>query len=203
MDPVAALGLGVAAAASSAAPGPCILLAGWRSATDGLPSGLRVTLGIAASKVLLLACSWGAILGMVSVDESAQHAFRLGGIALLSALALPMLAADPVPQAGVRNFRRWRMNDGTLGFVVGLSSPMNLIFILALLPQFVDLARPETRILAMASAAVLIGGVLPLIAACVFAARVRNTRPETMRHLSRLCGAAILCFAGLALVAGP
>jgi hypothetical protein len=36
-------------------------------ATDGLVSGLRVTLGIAASMVLLLACSWGVILGMLTV----------------------------------------------------------------------------------------------------------------------------------------
>ena len=203
MDPVVALGLVAAAAASSAAPGPCILLASCRSATDGLQSGLRVTLGIAASKILLLACSWGVILGMVRFGESAQNAFRLGGIALLMGLALTMLYARPVPLMGALALGKWRLGDGALGLAVGLSSPLNLIFILALLPQFVPLGQLDPGMVGAASAAVLLGGMLPLLAACVFSARLLASRPETMRHLTRLCGGAILCFAGLAMVAGP
>jgi threonine/homoserine/homoserine lactone efflux protein len=203
MDPVLALGLAGAAAASSAAPGPCILLACCRSATDGLLSGLRVTLGIAASKILLLACSWGVILGMVGVGEAAQNAFRLGGIALLAGVAVTMLAAQPVPLTGALAVGKWRLGDGALGLAVGLSSPLNLLFILALLPQFVDLAQLELGMAVLASAAVLLGGILPLLAACMFSAQLLAARPEIMRHALRLCGGAILGFAAFAMVAGP
>jgi threonine/homoserine/homoserine lactone efflux protein len=96
----------------------------------------------------------------------------------------------------------WRLGDGALGLVVGLSSPLNLIFILALLPQFVGLGRLDAGSVALASAAMLLGGVLPLIAASIFSAHMLGTRPEAMRHLTRLCGGAILCFAGLAMMGG-
>jgi hypothetical protein len=56
---------------------------------------------------------------------------------------------------------------------------------------------------ALASGAVLLGGVLPLVAACVFVTRMQGSRPANVRHITRLCGGAILCFAGLAMVAGP
>ena len=203
MDPLLTLGLTGAAAASSAAPGPCILLASWRSATDGLVSGLRVTLGIAASKVMLLACSWSVIFGMLTVSEAAQDAFRWGGIALLLGLALMMLADRPAALAGARRPGRWHLGDSGLGLWVGLSSPMNVIFILALLPQFVELERLSASMVAQASAAVLVGGVTPLVVACLFSTRVLCSRPLALRYLTRLCGGAILCFAGLALVAGP
>lgn len=103
-----------AAAANSAAPGPCILAASSRAATGGLWSGARVTLGIAA-----------------------------------------------------------------------------------------DLRRLDAACIAFATAAILLGGALPVLAACVFAARALRIGQQLAGHITRLCGGALLVFAGLAVVAGP
>ena len=211
MDPLLALGLTAAAAANSAVPGPCLLVASSRAATEGAGSGLRVTLGVALSDAVLLAASWAMILGALTLSDGAAEVLRLGGLAVLVALALVMLSvrpgqvAGPVvgPVAGGPALGRLRLGDGALGFALGLSSPLNLLFMFALLPQFVDLARPGPGCVLMASAAVLLGGALPLVLACLLASRVRLRRPETACRVTRACGAALLGIAGLALLAAP
>jgi threonine/homoserine/homoserine lactone efflux protein len=140
MDPVVILGLFVAAAASSAAAG-AVHPPGLLSVRDGR-AGERVA-GHGSASPHRRSCfwpgSWGVISCMVRFDESAQTAVRLGGIVLLIGLALTMLAA-PRAAGRAHSLVRWRLSDGAMGLVAGLSSPMNLVFILALLPQFVDLS---------------------------------------------------------------
>lgn len=93
MDTILVFGLAGAAAVNSAVPGPCILVASSRAATDGLWSGFRVTFGIALSDVILLALVWTMILGVLTLPGATQEILRLGGLALLVILALAMLAA--------------------------------------------------------------------------------------------------------------
>ncbi len=200
---IAMAGLFGAAAASAAAPGPCLLVAANRAATDGLGSGLRVTLGIAGSKIILLIASWGLILGTLTLSRATEEFLRTGGLALLVILALGMLAARPAPVAGATLIGGLRLSDGALGLALGLTSPLNLLVMFALLPQFVDLARLDAAAVLQASAAVLLGGALPVLIACRLAARVRMTGPDTARRVNRACGALLLGFAGLALMAAP
>ena len=204
MDAILALGLAGAATANAAAPGPGILIASSRAATDGLWSGLRVTLGIAASTVILLAGSWAMILGVLSLTSEAQAALRFGGLALLVMLALTMLTAHSGAgaAAGAPTIGRLRLGDGTLGLTLGLSSPLQLLFLFALLPQFVDVEKLDATAMAIATAAVLVGTAVPFIAASMFSARVLRIGPQMAHRITRLCGVALLAFAGLALVAG-
>ncbi len=201
MDALMTVALVGAAAANSAAPGPCILVASSRAAMNGLQSGLQVTLGIAASKVFLLVVSWTMIMGIVSLTGEAREALRIAGLAVLVMLAMTMITVQSSARAPV--IGRLRLGDASLGLALGLSSPLNLLFMFALLPQFVDVERLDAASIAIASAAVLLGGALPIAAACVFSARVLKTSPQMVRLINRLCGVALLGFAGLAAVAGP
>ncbi len=207
MDALLVLGLAGAAAVSAATPGPCLLVVSSRAATEGLGSGLRVTVGLVLSKAILLLAASTMILGALTLSDGAAQALRLGGLAVLVGLALTMLAARPLPLAapgaGVPALGRLRLGDGALGLALGLSSPLNLLFIFALLPQFIDLGQPGLGCLLLASAAVLLGGALPFVAACLLASRLLLRRPETVRGITRACGAMLLGVAGLALVTTP
>jgi threonine/homoserine/homoserine lactone efflux protein len=200
MDAMMMLALAGAAAANSAAPGPAILIAASRAATDGLTAGLRFTFGIAVADVLLIAASWAMIAGAMSLSDVALEALRLGGLALLTGLGVAMLAGPAGAAGGLPSLGRLRAGDGVLGLALGLSSPMNLLFMFALLPQFVDAERLDATSVALASGVVLIGGLGPFLAACILSARVLRTGPRMARRITRGCGAALLGLAGLALI---
>ena len=203
MDAILVLGLAGAAAANSAAPGPCILVTCSHAATHGLRSGFGVSLGIALSLLILLASAWAMILGMLSISGETWQVLRIAGLAMLVALAISMLANQPGTEASAPVIRRRWQPDWAVGLVAGLSSPWNLMFIFALLPQFVDIGSLDAASIAIATAAVLLGGMLPFVLACLFSAQVLRTVPHIARCTTRLCGAALLVFAGAAIVAAP
>lgn len=207
LDALLAMGLAGAAAVNSAAPGPSLLVVSSQAATEDLGSGLRVTLGIAPYDAILLLVAAAMILGALTLSDTAAETLHLGGPAVPVALALAMLAARPAPVAtpvaGGKALGRLRPGDGALSPALGLSSPLNLLFMFALLPQFVDLGQPGPACPVLASAAVLFGGALPFVAACLLASRLRLRRPETARRFMRTCGTALLGVAGLALAATP
>lgn len=202
MDTIMVFGLAGVAAASAAAPGPCILLVASRAANRGLSSGLRVVLGISAGKSILLACSWAMILGTLTLPDAALEAMRLGGLVLLVALSLAMLNTKSAPQVAAPIGGRQRLGDTLLGLVLSLSSPLSLLFIFAILPQFVDIQRLDAAGVAVASGAILTGGVLPFLATCFFAARAFESVPHLAAPINRACGVGLLGFVGLSVVVG-
>jgi homoserine/homoserine lactone efflux protein len=165
MDWLAMGGLVGAAAVNSAAPGPCILVTMTRAATHGIRSGLGVTMGILLSIVLLLTVAWSMILGISSVPGEALQILRSGGLLLLVGLALLMLRAEPLAP------RVEPSRAGTVSVMEraggGALEPLHLLFIFALLPQFVDLAQLDAAAITLATTAVLIG--MPYLGACAFA----------------------------------
>lgn len=203
MDAILVLGLAGAAAANSAAPGPCILVTCSRATTHGLRSGFCVSLGIALSLLILLGSAWAMILGVLSISGEAWRVLRIAGLAMLVILAISMLAKQPGAEARAPVIGRLWQSDWAVGLVAGLSSPWNLMFIFALLPQFVDVGSLEAASIAVATAAVLLGGMLPYVLACLFSAHVLRTFPQIARRTTRLCGAALLVFAGASIVAAP
>jgi threonine/homoserine/homoserine lactone efflux protein len=203
MDVLTLFALAGAAAVNAAAPGPGILVIASRAATEGLQSGLRVALGIGLAVAILLAAAWAMILGALTLSASAVEVMRLVGLAVLVTLALAMLASNPGQSTGTPGIGRLRLGDIALGLTLGLTSPYLLVFVFVLLPQFVDLQRLDARSIAAASAAFLIGTMLPLLVACILASRILQTGQRFARRIMRGCGVALLGFAGLALVSAP
>ncbi len=203
MEAAAILLVGSAAALKAAAPGPCILVAASRSMTEGLVQGLRVASGAVVANGLLLGLAVAALSGSIAVSGAAQGALRLAGLGLLVAFGLSMLRARPVPAAGPPAQGRLRLGAFALGLALGLTSPLNLVFALAVVPQFVDLGQIDAAGLATLAVAVLIGGALPLVGACLCAARLVTTGLRHTRVVTRLCGVALLGFAGIAAAGFP
>lgn len=184
-----------ASAIAGAAPGPCILLVASCGAIGGRWSGLRVTFGVVLSSVVLIAVAWGMILGALSVSNMMIDWMRLGGLVVLLVLGVILLRA-PV-EAGARRGGP-PFGDVTSGFGLGLSNPLQLLFMFALLPQFVDISNMAASHVASATLAVLFGIAAPMVVVAIGTDVL--LRPFRMRaHLmTRGCGAALLGFAGLA-----
>jgi homoserine/homoserine lactone efflux protein len=196
METIALFALFAAAAANSAVPGPCIVLTLSRSAVEGLGAGLRVTFGIALADLTLLAVAWAASFGAMTLSEPFFGALKSAGIVAIGLIALAMLR--DTRQARATDRRRRTLGDVAGGLGLGLASPLNLIFMLALLPQFLDIGRATVQTAALVTATVLIGGAMPLAAASALGARALRLPSDRSRSISRAGGATLLGFAGLA-----
>jgi homoserine/homoserine lactone efflux protein len=196
MDALALFALFAAAAANSAVPGPCIVLTLSRSAVEGIAAGLRVTLGIALADLTLLAVAWAAIFGAITLSDSVFTALKAAGIAAIALIALAMLR-DTAPSSGVPPSGR-TFGHVAAGLGLGLASPLNLVFMLALLPQFLDIGRATAQSAALVTAVVLLGGALPLAAASALGASALRRVAGGGRWITRAGAVTLLGFAVLA-----
>jgi threonine/homoserine/homoserine lactone efflux protein len=95
---------------------------------------------------------------------------------------------------------RQAAGDVTTGFAVGVSSPFNLVLMLALLPQFLDVAALTPARLALAAPVVLAASALPMLAVCRVASGLGRFGPAMRCWVARIGGAAVLGFAVLAAI---
>lgn len=199
MEGITLIGLLGASVVAGAAPGPCILVVAGRAATGGLMRGLGVTLGVMLSSAVLLAAAWAMIIGALSLSDLVINGLRLGGLVVLVALGLAMLCAAPGAGSECSGLP---LGDVASGLALGLSNPLQLLFMFALLPQFVDVSGLVRQDVAVASVVVLLGIAVPMVAAAAGAdALLKPIRART-RAITRGCGLSLLGFAGLSMVAG-
>ncbi len=144
MSSFAILTLSIAAFVNAALPGPCVLLTFSRSARSGARAGLTVTAGILAADVLLVGAAVAATLGVVAIKPEAFPAMKWAGIACLVGIAILTLRAARRPRGPVA---ATVARDGIAGFMVGASSPYNLVFYLALFPQVVPMNDPASALI--------------------------------------------------------
>ncbi len=133
-----------ATAAYAVVPGPCTVLTANRTGVAGLAAGLRVTLGVAIAKLLLVAGTYATAGGLLSLSPEAAERLRWVGILVLTLMALHLLRSARRDAAAVirvarhqstaRRPRAHRM-DIVGGLVVGLATPYNLGFLLGVAPQ--------------------------------------------------------------------
>ena len=116
---------------NAAIPGPCMVLTFGRSARAGARAGIAVSLGVLVADLMLVLLAFGLARGAVALSSAGLGAMKWAGIALLLGLALYCLRAGERPPAEASSARR----DGLAGLMVGLTSPYNLVFYLALVPQ--------------------------------------------------------------------
>ena len=128
----------LASAINAGLPGPCVMLTAGRTAGSGWRAGAAVSLGVLVADALLVAVALVALVGAVKLSPSALVTMKWAGVIALVVLAVRSLRpAGPAAPAARLSPRDW-----AAGFAVGLSSPYNLVFFLALLPQVLP-ARPD------------------------------------------------------------
>jgi homoserine/homoserine lactone efflux protein len=130
------LGLFAASALNAAIPGPSLLLVVARTAQGGLRAGIETAIGALLAVAVLLGIVMATMLGAFRLGESAFAAMQVCGIVILTLLGLRMLRAKA--SAGGPVVVHSRQGDLLAGFAIGAMSPFNLLFFLALIPQFID-----------------------------------------------------------------
>lgn len=160
MDPHMRAALLLAAAINAVIPGPGMVLAIARAASDGLAAGVKVTLGMILATLVVMCAVWAVFFGLIHLSDSALKVLRVVGVIALALIALSLLkpvphqttARAPIPTRiplRRRVLRLAQMGDLTGGLLTGLTSPVHLLFMLALVPQFVDMTRATPALLAL------------------------------------------------------
>lgn len=147
------LALFIASFVNAALPGPCMIATMGRTLRGGWRQGALVSLGVLAADTLLIAAAIAALVGVLRLSPAALTVMKWAGIAALLGLAVQCLRPTRLRAASGPT------GGGCLltGVTVGLSSPYNLVFFLALLPQIVTEAAPRGFFLGLAAA--LLGGI--------------------------------------------
>lgn len=180
-------------------PGPSLLLITSTSLALGRRQGFVAVLGTAAGLSLPLAL---VVFGLGTVATRFGSWFALlrwAGVAWLAFLGLRYLWTASAPAVA----RPAAAGGFWAAAAVSALNPSTTPFLLALLPQFVDTARPPLPQLAMLGLAFLVLAAL-VDSACALAAAALSARTSGARTLwqRRLTGILLLAAAALLALAG-
>ncbi len=190
---------------TSLVPGPSMLFVLSQSAWGGARSGMAALAGLQLGYVL-----WWllAALGLGTLAQAFPLAFRT--LAVAGALYLAWLGLQALRQAAtkstnpVESARKPTSHALRVGVLVALSNPKSLIYIVAILPPFVDSSRSvPPQLLVLAMVAMLIDGAIGsgyILAGSRIAAVME--RPKTRRRLELAVGTIFILIA-MTLLAEP
>lgn len=205
MEPTLLLALFAAAAVNSVIPGPGMVLAVARAASDGFAAGAKVSLGMVLATLLVMCTVWSVLFGLVHLSDNAILVLRLAGIVVILGFAISLLAPAPhrqpapSPEMRRRVLRVTLMGDTTGGVLTGLTSPVHLLFLLALVPQFVDPTSAMPSLLSLITAGILLITAVPMLVVSLLAARGGRLGLRWTMGVRRMGGVLLLGFVGLAL----
>jgi threonine/homoserine/homoserine lactone efflux protein len=191
--------------ALSLSPGPAVLLVAASALTQGARRALFATLGILSANMLYFAVCASGLGSLLAGSVQLFEVVRLFGAFYLVYLGLMAICGKPSafslstsPSLG----QRAPLELYRVGLVLQLGNPKNLLFFLAILPQFIDPGAPIGPQMIW----LLAGSVLPefviLAGYGYLAGRARSlaAKPGFLRWTERLAGGLMLGAA--ALVAG-
>jgi homoserine/homoserine lactone efflux protein len=187
-------------------PGPAVLFVMSQAARHGTRGAVAGTAGILAGH---LVCFGAVALGLAALlarFSSAIAAIRVIGALYLMYLGLRMLFAQSrtPPQIFADGGAPAHHGIALQGLLVQLTNPKNLLFVLALLPQFI---RPDHSLLLqlaiMLAVTMIIDGVVLMSYAHLAVRGARALKgSRAVRWLERVFGAALVFF-GIRLLASP
>jgi homoserine/homoserine lactone efflux protein len=191
---------------NSVVPGPGMMLAVGRSATRGIGAGIQISFGMALATLILIAVVWAVMAGALVLSEGGLTVLRHAGIAVLALLAMVLLFGTPVTAGAAPGLQAGRMVRGWLGdfgggVATGLTSPVHLVFLLALLPQFVDFTTLALLDLVLITVAILVITTIPMLGASALGAYTGRLGFGWARHVQRGSGVALLGFAAFSAAA--
>lgn len=200
MDGANFLALLAASFVNAVLPGPGIFFAIGRSARSGATAGLRATVGMLIATLILLVATFSVLLGLMPVSPDGMPAMRWFGASVLAVLAALLILGRPARQGQVPRGRAQGLGDVAGGLVIGLTSPLHMVFLLAIVPQFIDVMAARWIDLAVVSLGIVGVTAVPMVAVSLLGARTLLLSPRGALWLIRAGGVAMLGFAGIVLV---
>jgi len=186
-------------------PGPAVMFVMSQTARHGLRGGVAGTIGIVSGHLFTFSAIALGLAALLAKYNDAVSAIRIVGALYLMYLGVKMILSKtrvdaPIDGNGAAPVAR----HGILlqGLAVQLTNPKNLLFVLALLPQFI---RPDYPLLLqlgiMLTVTILIDGAVLLAYANLAAHGARALKgSKLITWLERVFGAALVFF-GLKLLA--
>lgn len=196
MDSISLGALMAAAFVNAVLPGPAIFYTIARSAVAGVAAGLRATLGVLLATLLLQAAVFKVLHGLLLISPEGLSAMRMFGASVLAMLAALMLMGRPARPDRLPRSRAQGLGDVAGGLMIGLTSPLHLVFLLAILPQFVDVAAARWTDLVGVSLGIVAVTAVPMVAVSLLGAGALRLSPRGALWITRAGGLVMLGFAG-------
>jgi homoserine/homoserine lactone efflux protein len=136
------LGFLLASFLISISPGPGAVASMSSGARSGFPAGYWTALGLQGgliAQIALVACGVGALL---AASEPAFFVIKWVGAVYLAWLGVRMFRGSAARKREVPAASDRPGAQMVRGLLVNLSNPKAIVFLLAVLPQFLDLGRP-------------------------------------------------------------
>lgn len=175
------------------------------SMASGLQFGFRHgywnAIGLQLALLLQIAIVAAGMGALLATSELAFNLIKGFGVAYLLYLGWKQWRAEPAPVTEA-NLPHPAGSRGALvlsGFLVNASNPKAIIFILAVLPQFLDLQQPQLLQYLLMAVTMIAVDLLVMAGYTGLAARVLRVlrSPAQQRLLNRVFGALFMVAAGL------
>ncbi|HSN20062.1 MAG TPA: LysE family transporter [Usitatibacter sp.] len=185
----------------SVTPGPGV----FSSISSGLNHGFRLGLwngvGMQAANAILVAIVSLGLGAILLASETLFSAVKWLGVAYLVYLGVVTWRSQPKGFERDRDDRARTPREVFLrGFLVNITNPKGIIFFAAILPQFIDVTRPQLLQYGIFAATTFTVDVVVMMGYTALAARVFAVmkEPAHLRWINRTLGSAFIV-AGLAL----
>jgi threonine/homoserine/homoserine lactone efflux protein len=184
-------------------PGPAVMYVMSQTARHGMRGGMAATLGIVSGHLFTFGAVALGLAALLAKYSDAIAAIRVLGALYLMYLGAKMLLSRTRADTPVANgpevtgtAPKARHGIALQGLGVQLTNPKNLLFVFALLPQFLRPGYPLLLQLGiMLTLTILIDGAFLLGYATLAARGARALKgSRVMTWLERAFGAALLCF---------
>lgn len=120
-----------------ATPGPVVLLVLDAASRSGTASAVRTALGANAASLILVAAAAAVLAGTLALSPQMLQWGALAGCLFIGWLGLSGLRDSGAAQEGTakRTVGWWQ------GFLIGISNPKDILFFVALFPQFIPVTE--------------------------------------------------------------
>ena len=186
----------------SASPGAGAVSAMAAGLRFGLARAMANIAGLIAGILFVLAIVAAGLGALLAASAVGFAAVKWLGVAYLVWLGVeqwraPAFAVDADAAAGTLGATRGQLF--VRGFLVNATNPKGIVFMLAVLPQFIDPARPQALQYAICGATLAFTDVVVMSGYAAFAARALRLlrRPHHIRALNRAFGGLLVSMGAL------
>ncbi len=181
----------------SLSPGPGAVSCMAAGLRFGLPRALWNIVGLALGIMFLIAVVAAGLGALLAASVSAFTVVKWLGVAYLAYLGLvtwraPAYAVDPTAGAGALHGSPRQLVAH--GFLVNATNPKGLVFMLAVLPQFIDPARPQAVQYAICAMTLVGTDFIIMTGYTAFAARALRLvrKPAQVKAMNRALGGVLV-----------
>ena len=184
----------------SVTPGPGVFSSVSSGLNHGFRRGLWNGVGMQLANLILAALVSFGLGAILLASETAFAVVKWLGVAYLIYLGVATWRAHPETFAGNADTARSSWDIFARGFLVSITNPKGIIFFAAILPQFIDVARPQLAQYAILTATTFFVDVFVMAGYTAAAARVLHVMRDArrIRWVNRGLGSAFVA-AGIAL----